>query len=451
MVLLGICFLWIASAKQVELVINGKSTLLSARSFRVADLLRQAGVVYSAADRIRPGLDEPVRNGERIFLDRAANVSLTAGSFQEPVRFTSYQRFAGNILLDAGLRIYPGDRLLWNGIEIRPDFDLSGASDPELCLESADRFTLITQSAPEGISAFGSGKTVTEVLLSAGVNINKSVMIFPDGDTVFEPGMTVEVLPIRELTVSSNGRIITTASAGADVGEALARAGIPLMGSNVSIPAASEPLPDDGRILIVPVQDSFAVNAEAVRKQTDWAACEELELDETRLITSGTDGLKGTYSRIRTENGEMVLTETSPEVILVPPVNDKREYGTKINVRTLDTPEGPVEYYRSVTVYATSYSPCRSGTSSCITGTSSGMKVAKGVVAVTSDWYNRFGGQSVYIPNYGKAVIADVGGGIPGRKWIDLAYEDDNFIGWSRETKLYFLTPIPADMVWVLQ
>ena len=79
------------------------------------------------------------------------------------------------------------------------------------------------------------------------------------------------------------------------------------------------------------------------------------------------------------------------------------------------------------------------------------MKVQKGVAAVTSSWYNKFGGQTVYVPDYGKAVIADVGGGIAGKRWIDLAYDDDNFEGWSRETTLYFLTPVPADMVWVLQ
>ena len=171
------------------------------------------------------------------------------------------------------------------------------------------------------------------------------------------------------------------------VGEALARGGMPLMGSDVSIPAAGEPLPGDGRILIVPVSDRFTRNAEPVRRETEWTANAELDLDETRLITVGSDGLKGTFTRIRTENGRIVLTETSPEQTLVSPVNDRSEYGTKVTVRTLDTPDGPVEYYRAVTVYATAYSPCRSGTSSCITGTASGRKVAKGIVAVTSAWY----------------------------------------------------------------
>ena len=451
MILLGICCLWIASAKQVELVINGKGTRLSTRAFRTADLLRQAGIRYKPSDRIRPGLDTVIRNGTRIFLDRTADISLTSGNNPEPVRFSSWQRFGGNILLDVGLRLYPGDRLLWNGVEIRPDFDLSGAAELDLRLESADVFTLITQNAPEGISAFGAGKTVTEALISAGIKLNKSTMTFPDGETPFTPGMTIELLPIRELTVSRGGKVFTAASAGATVGEALARAGMPLMGSDVSIPAVSEPLPEDGRILIVPVRDSFVMTAETVRKQTEWTASDELDLDETRLIAAGADGLKGTFTRTRTENGETVLSETSPEEILVRPVDEKREYGTKVSIRTLDTPDGPIEYYRSVKVYATSYSPCKSGTSGCITGTASGMKVGKGVVAVTSDWYKRFGGQQVYIPDYGKAVIADVGGGVPGRNWIDLAYEDDNFVAWHQDTTLYFLTPVPADMVWVLQ
>ena len=313
MILLGICFVWIASAKSVEVVINGKSMVLTTRAFRVADMLRQAGIVYKSSDRIRPGLNEPVRNGSRIFLDRAADVSLTLSGIPEPAHFTSFQRFGGNILLDVGLRLYPGDRLFWKEVEIRPDFDLSGASDLEFRLENADVFTLVTQNAPEGISAFGSGNTVNEALLSAGISLNKSMMTFPDGEAPFTSGMTIEVLPIRELKVSREGMLITAASAGATVGEALARAGIPLMGSDVSIPAASERLPEDGRILIVPVRDSFVMNAETIRKQTEWTASDEMALDETRLIAAGTDGLKGTFTRKRTENSEIVLNETSPE------------------------------------------------------------------------------------------------------------------------------------------
>ncbi len=451
MILLGALLLFLDSAKRVELVINGRSSVLSTRALHVEGVLRQAGITRNPADRIRPGLSDSVKDGQRITLDRAAGIRLTVEEFAEPLQYTSYQRFGGNILLDAGFRLYPGDCLLWNGTEIRPDFDLSGASELDLRLETADEFTLITESDPGGITAHGSGTTVNDALLSAGMNLNKNVRVIPEGTSLFTPGMTIEVLPLRDLTVSKNGSLTTVRSCGINVGEALARAGIPLIGSDISIPAAGEPVPADGRILIVPVSDSFSMKAEAIPRDTEWTANAELDLDDTRLIAAGTDGLKGTFTRKRTENGETVLTETSPESVLVKPAADRKEYGTRITVRTLDTPDGTVEYYRSMQVYATAYSPCRSGVSGCITGTASGMKVQKGVVAVTSSWYNQFGGQSVYVPDYGKGIIADVGGGIPGRRWIDLAYSDDDFVGWSRETTLYFLTPVPADMVWVLK
>jgi len=447
----GIGMVYSASRKNVEIIINGESRSVTIRGFRVIDALRKAKVAFNASDRIRPGLNERIHNGSRISLDRAVNVRLDPGHGMAPFSFISHERFGGNILLDAGILLFPGDRIIWENMELRPDFNLAGIGELDFQLERADSFTLVTEDFPEGKAVYGSGDTVFDALLSAGINVNKSMLVIPDGDRQFESGMTISIFPLRELQVTSNGKMTPVISAGATVGDALARAGIPLMGSDESIPASWERLPADGRITIVHAEERFSMSAEVVRRTTDWSANDTLDLDDTRLISEGKDGLKGTYTRTRSENGVIVLNETSPEIVLAEPVNEKREYGTKINIRTLDTPEGPLTYYRAVKVYATSYSPCRSGTDSCITGTASGMKVQKGVAAVTSSWYNKFGGQTVYVPDYGKAVIADVGGGIPGRNWIDLAYGDDDFEGWSRETTLYFLTPVPADMVWVLQ
>ena len=449
--LAGVGMVLRGSFKTVQIVVDGIPRNTMTFASRVIDILRQAKVEYDITDRVRPGLNERVGYGGRISINHAVDIHLDPGNGVPPFSFTTYQRFGGNILLDAGLRLYPGDRLMWKGTELRPDFNLAGVRELDLKLEQAETFTLVTESDPDGKIAHGSGATVFDALLSAGISVSKSMIVIPDGEAPFESGMTIEVLPVRELLVSKNGTLTPLISSGATVGEALARAGMPLMGSDISIPAAGEPLPADGRILVVPVRDAFTLHAESIRRETDWTANRDLSLDETKLISEGKNGLRGTFSRERIENGEVVLNETSEEMVLVQPVNEKREYGTKINIQTIDTPEGPLEYYRAVKVYATSYSPCRSGTGSCINGTSSGMKVQKGVVAVTSSWYNQFGGQSVYVPDYGKAVIGDVGGGIPGRYWIDLAYEDENFEGWSKETTLYFLTPVPTDMVWVLQ
>jgi len=73
------------------------------------------------------------------------------------------------------------------------------------------------------------------------------------------------------------------------------------------------------------------------------------------------------------------------------------------------------------------------------------------VIAVDGDWYAEFAGLTVYVPDYGFAVIGDTGRSpVADNRWIDLAYNDENFVPWSNQTTLYFLTPVPASIPWIL-
>ena len=54
----------------------------------------------------------------------------------------------------------------------------------------------------------------------------------------------------------------------------------------------------------------------------------------------------------------------------------------------------------------------------------------------------------MYVPGYGFAEAADTGSGVKGR-WIDLGYEDDNWVTWSGNVTVYFLTPVPSSIVYV--
>ena len=42
------------------------------------------------------------------------------------------------------------------------------------------------------------------------------------------------------------------------------------------------------------------------------------------------------------------------------------------------------------------------------------------------------------------------GGGLPDRHWIDLGYSDDDWEGWGGWMTIYFLTPVPATVMWIL-
>jgi 3D (Asp-Asp-Asp) domain-containing protein len=147
---------------------------------------------------------------------------------------------------------------------------------------------------------------------------------------------------------------------------------------------------------------------------------------------------------VRLEDGQEVSRQTESEWVATEPQDQVLGYGTQIVVKSMDTPDGSIEYYRAVNMYATSYSPCQQGLGRCSLSTSSGTLLKKGVVAVTLTWYRMFKGAQVYIPGYGVGTIGDVGGGIPGVYWIDLGYSEEDFESWSQTVTVYFLTPAPS-------
>ena len=184
--------------------------------------------------------------------------------------------------------------------------------------------------------------------------------------------------------------------------------------------------------------------------KTDYQPDPENELDQRSVITPGVNGLKVSRTRIRYEDGKEVSRQDEGEWVVNEPQDQVTGYGTKVVIHTLDTENGQLKYWRKIQVYATSYSPCNSGTSKCYTGTSLGLPVQKGVVAVSRNWYRDMAGQSIYVPGYGKAVVADTGGGIPGEYWIDLGFSDSNYQPWHQWTTIYFLIPVPPNIPYIL-
>jgi len=91
------------------------------------------------------------------------------------------------------------------------------------------------------------------------------------------------------------------------------------------------------------------------------------------------------------------------------------------------------------------------GGNGCSSGTSSGATVQRGVVGLRYSWYLQLQGQRLFIPGYGFASVEDVCGGCVGKPWIDLGYSDNDYEQWSSWVTVYFLTPVPANVNFVLE
>jgi 3D (Asp-Asp-Asp) domain-containing protein len=199
---------------------------------------------------------------------------------------------------------------------------------------------------------------------------------------------------------------------------------------------------------VVRVNEAVSLAYKPIPFTVETKQSAEIELGQQEILQPGINGLAMTRTRIRFEDGQEVKRVTEPESIVRAPQTKVVNAGTKLVSHGIEN----MQYWYSIQMYATSYSPCRSGTSGCSYGTASGLRAGYGVVAMSRDWYYALQGMEVYIPGYGRGVIGDLGGGFPdGRAWVDLGYDDNNYQEWSDWVTVYFLGPPPAVIPSVLE
>ncbi len=360
------------------------------------------------------------------------------------------------ILTEAGIPIAPTDRLLVNGSPTPPDQPLP-SNARSLQIYRAVEVTLVTPEGKRPIVT--SVPTVAMVLHEAGYQLFAADFLDPPAPTPVYEGMTITWRPAQELTVvTSSGDVRIRSSAGS-VGAALAGAGIPLIGLDRSLPAESEPLPQDGLIRIVHVREALEIVQKSIPFETQTVASPEGALGEQKILQAGQEGLAMTRVRIRYEDEQEVARSTETESVVRPPQTRIVQTGTKVVVSTETVGGVTLNYWYVMQMYATVYSPCNSGTGGCSYGTASGLRAGKGVVAVDPSLYNYLQGQRIYVPGYGYAVIGDIGGGylieqnlgVSRYRWIDLGFDDNNLVDMTGWVTVYFLTPAPASIPPVLQ
>jgi uncharacterized protein YabE (DUF348 family) len=349
-----------------------------------------------------------------------------------------------------GITLTPNDRLLLNGLPVSLDQPITNYP---ITLQ-VRRAVPISIHPPQGEEQqmLSSAWTVGEVLLEAAIWLRAGDQTIPSlHSPISTSPITIYQLPSRALSITRDGKTITTSSSAQTVGEALAEAGIPLIGLDYSVPAEDQPLPADGQIHIVRVTESLQLAQQPIPFESELQASADVPLDQTLILQPGEPGLTVQRIRIRYEDGEEILRVTEDETLVRPPKTRMLAYGTKVEVKTATVDGVQIEYWRAVQMYATSYSPCRSGTDECHSGTSSGKSLRKGMVALREDLYLAMQGQQLYIPGYGFASVEDVCGGCVGRPWIDLGFSDNNFEPWHSWVTVYFLTPVPANVIHVLE
>lgn len=360
------------------------------------------------------------------------------------------------ILSEAGITAQASDRVLVNGVPHGLDEPISINEALQIQLRRAINVTLITPQGERKIQT--SAWTVGDVLNEHGIQISVHDGVTPPLTAPVTDSTTITVSPAQALSITSGGSVMTIHSTAQTVGEALAEAGIPLMGLDTSTPAENEPLPADGQIKVLRVTESLLVELQPIPFDTENVQSEDVAFGQQEILQSGSNGVAMVRTRVRYEDGVEVSREEEDETIVKAPVTQVVANGSKIVLSPVGG-DAPYQYWYAAQMYASWYSPCNSGISGCSYGTASGARAGYGIVAVDYSYYSYYGGMRVYIPGYGVATIGDTGGGpiietvfgVPRYQWIDLGYDDNNIGGLSGWVTVYFLEPAPAEIPYFFQ
>jgi uncharacterized protein YabE (DUF348 family) len=443
----GLLFVYHGTQKQVTLIVDNQSLQIHTHARTVRSLLAEIDIQPSPGDEIFPAIDQPLEDHQTVIFKTSSQLLLDEEGELEAARST--EGISENILAQLGLRLFPGDsvRSYGTGISATP------SSDQTWRILRIDRGHSLRVKLGDGVVAFSSSApTLGEALWEAGIEVFEGDRVNPSFNAVLDRARSVTLSQSSEYSIHVDGQTIHRRGSGDDVGEILASSGISLVGLDYAIPAVYEAPPLDGNIRVVRVVESMIVELEPVEFETVYQPADHLELDTLEVLEPGTFGVQSRTVRIRYEDEEEVSRRVEDTVIAVEPKNRVIGYGTRIVVRTLDTPQDMIEYWRAIPVYATSYSPCNLGVPWCGTLTASGKEVKRGVIGVIRSWYNLMKGWSVFVPGYGSGTFEDIGAGIAGKDWIDLGFTDENIEPWHHWTTLYFLTPIPPldSIPWIL-
>jgi len=458
---------YISTQREVTLSVDGYPLSFRTHQTSVDAFLEEIGVQVNGADIVFPGLHTHL--DDQVIIERAKRVILEVDG-QTLERYT-HSKTVGDFLLETGVALRPHDRITMDEVEVDPEAPLSSRpisvprgigkrkAMPLSLNPLSTRRIVIHRSVPLQVFDDGVLTTLSTIAPTVGRALKEHGVLIYLGDRVkpalgapVSTGVRVYIERAKPLTILVDGGRIVTRTQTERVKEALEEGGVALRGKDYTIPHRLTPLTDNMTVQVIRVKEEFVVEEEPIPFETVWRPDPELEIDHRRLAQQGEEGLRRRQIRIRYENGQEKERVMTNEWVAKEPTTEVIAYGGDIVVRELETPEGPVQYWRKIRMLITSYTAATSGKSRDHPRyglTYLGWKATKGVIAVDPTVINL--GTRMYVPGYGLGTAADTGGAIKGRH-IDLAYDEGSLVRWYKWVDVYLLEPVPPleEIRWIL-
>jgi uncharacterized protein YabE (DUF348 family) len=431
--------LTIGLRKTVILSVDGKTRTIVTYSFTVGEVLHREGIPLSPSDKLSPSVNAWLGRQATVSLVRAIPVQIQADG--KITSLYSPERTPSALFKQADIKVNPYDLLLSDGKTIPFDqaFSLNTASI-SLQLVRAVSFTLNENGETQQITSIA--PTLGAALWAEGYALFATDRLNPPPTTPLTNGLATTLIRSRPVTIRTQAGEVAIRTAASLVGEALQAAHLSLQGLDYSQPAPDKPIPIDGIIRLVRVTEQVLIQQTPIAFKTEFQPDPNVEIDSQSVLQAGETGLTAQRVRVRYEEGVEASRKVEDEWVAREPTDRILGYGTLLVMHTTTVDGTTIQYWRMLSMYATSYHPSEVGDT-----TASGMPLQKGVVAIDRSIIPFY--TQLYIPGYGQAVAGDTGGGVIGR-WIDLGYSDSDYVPWHSWVTVYFLWPPPDNIVWVI-
>ncbi len=435
----------------------------------VGKLLSDLGVSLRPEDRVMPALDTPIAPGTEVTVNHARLGVIEADGSTWTVY--THARDVQELLAAVGLSLgdhdeaWLGDDRVDRGAHLPAPYPVGSSSrrtrfamtrswvgaDAQPVRRRVRRAVpLVVDDGSVPFTIFTTAPTVGEALFREQVTVYLGDTIQPALGSRVRAGTRVVIQRSKPVLVTADRRTVQTRTRGKTVGDALVELGIVVSGNDRVTPELWTPVRDNTLIKVVRVLETMEVEREPIPNASILAPDGQMEIDNQRLVQQGEAGEHRKRFKVTVVDGQEISRLMLDDWVAAEPITRVVAYGTKIVPRTLDTPDGPITYWRKMRVYATSYSPARSGTPREVPWygmTRIGLPAGKGLVGVDPAVIPL--GTRLYVPNYGRALAGDTGSGLFGR-WLDLGYSDDDFELWYWWVDVYLLDAPSGNIRYVL-
>jgi uncharacterized protein YabE (DUF348 family) len=455
------------SGAPLTIHIDGHRRTIHTHAATVGEALRGAGIDLYPEDRVSPDLTTPLAPGIDVHVTRAVPVAVRADGQTHQLR--THATTVGAVLAEVGVGVGPRDEIWLGERQTRLDAPLFGdalaslhpssraapsselyGSAPLLSVHRAA--SLLLDDDGETSTLYTTKWTVGQALEEHGIPLYAGDLVEPGLQTKVTEGLVISIQRSVPIRIEVDGRTVHTRTRAETILGALGGEGIALVGKDEVSPPLSSTIRPGMMIRVTRIREELVVEFDPIPYKTVTVPDPDLEIDQMRIVQAGEEGLNKRRYRVVYRDGQEVMRFLEDSWAEQVPVTKTIAYGTKIVIRTLDTPDGPIEYWRKIRVYTTSYKPASCGKPRDHPRygyTRLGILLRKGIVAVDptviplKTW--------MYVPGYGIARAGDTGGGVKG-KFVDLGFSDTDYESWHWWTDIYLLTPVPPrhTIRWIL-